>query len=252
MVTAPIRTAFSKRINRRLFLSSAAATTVCTGVAAAPEHAEPAPVPEVIPIGPAERPQTDIEAWNVGLITAYRPELTLAENQARDRELRADLYCFGLYHVRGRYVENYLSPDARPDDVHGYLVIGNSDDSGNLKGFLRKCGRKYDQDAVIHKGYYRDAELYALKDLRDLGIGEKEKRSLGRFHPDRVGLYYTLMAKRGGSPLPSGLEELQLGPNGEDYLGGRWEDIGLWTVKSFFARVERRVYFDDVGNRQKT
>ena len=154
--------------------------------------------------------------------------------------------------MRGRYVENYLSPNARPVDVHGYLVVGRSDDSGNLKGSLRKCGRKYDQDAVIHKGYYRDAELHALKDLPDLGISDKENKSLGRFHPKRLGLFYTLMTKRGGSPPPSGLEELQPGPNGEDWLGGRWEDIGFWTGKSFFARVERRLHFDDAGNRQKT
>ena len=251
-MTAPILNALTNRINRRGFLSSAAATTVCAGVAVAPEHAAPAPVPEVIPIGPPERPRTDIEAWNVGLITAYRPELTLAENQARDRELRADLYCFGNFHVRGRYVENYLSPDARPFDVYGYLVRGSSDDSGNLKGFLRKCGRKYEQDAVIHKGYYRDAELHALKNLSDLGLSDKENKSLGRFHPNRVGLYYTLMMRRSGSPLSSGLEELQPGPNGEDWLGGRWEDIGFWTRAGFFARAERRVYFDDAGNRQKT
>jgi len=100
------------------------------------------------PIGPAERPRSDIEAWDVGLITAYRPELPLAGNQARNRALLADLYCFGRYHVRGRYVENYRSPDARAVDVQAYLVIGNSDDSGNLKGLLRKCGRKYEQDAA--------------------------------------------------------------------------------------------------------
>ena len=65
-MTAPILNALTNRINRRGFLSSAAATTVCAGVAVAPEHAAPAPVPEVIPIGPPERPRTDIEAWNIG------------------------------------------------------------------------------------------------------------------------------------------------------------------------------------------
>jgi hypothetical protein len=60
------------------------------------------------------------------------------------------------------------------------------------------------------------------------------------------------MMKRGGSPPPSGLEELQPGPNGEDWLGGRWEDIGFWTPQSFFARAERRVYFDDTADNQET
>jgi len=45
--------------------------------------------------------------------------------------------------VRGRYIETHGSPYARPVDEHAYLVFGNDDDSGNLKGFLRKYGRMY-------------------------------------------------------------------------------------------------------------
>jgi hypothetical protein len=117
---------------------------------------------------------------------------------------------------------------------------------------LRKLGRKYGQDAVIHKGYYRDAELHALKDLPDLGMADKEKKILGRFHPNRVGLYYVLMTKRAGSPLPSSIEQLHNGFAHTDWLGGRWEDIEFWMPGSFFSRHERRVYFDDSGNRQET
>jgi hypothetical protein len=62
------------------------------------------------------------------------------ELELGDHEL--DRFVFGLLHVRGRYVENFRSPGARPIDVRGYLVIGNSDDSGNLKGLLRKYGRR--------------------------------------------------------------------------------------------------------------
>jgi hypothetical protein len=32
-----------------------------------------------------------------------------------------------------------------------------------------------------------------------------------------------------------------------DWLGGHWEDIGLWTGRSFFDRVERRIFFDEAG-----
>jgi hypothetical protein len=74
--------------------------------------------------------------------------------------LWADLLHLGRLQVRGRYVENYGSRHAKPMDVRAYLVIGRSDDSGNLKGALRKYGRQYEQDAVIHKGYYRDAERH--------------------------------------------------------------------------------------------
>jgi hypothetical protein len=61
--------------------------------------------------------------------------------------------------------------------------------------------------------------------------------------------YYTLMTK-GGACAPSiALKDLQSGPDGVDWLGGRWEDIGLWTPKSFFSRAEQRVAFDEAGSR---
>jgi hypothetical protein len=122
----------------------------------------------------------------------------------------------------------------------GYLVFGNDDDSGNLKGFLRKYGTKLDQDSVIHKGYYRDAHLRALRNLPALGMNDRGAKSLGRFCPSQLGPLYTLMTSgyRGAASLP--LDYLQSGPNGVDWLGGRWDDIGLWTPKSFFNKLERR------------
>ena len=38
-------------------------------------------------------------------------------------------------------------------------------------------------------------------------------------------------------------KDLQSGLDGVDWLGGKWEDIGLWT---FFSRAERRVVFDEL------
>src|SRR6266478_6554854 len=127
---------------------------------------------------------------------------------------------FGLLYLRGRYIENYGLPCARSTDEHAYLVRGNDDDSGNLKGFLRKYGRKYEQDGVIHKGYYRDAHFHALRDLPGLGMTDGDWKSLGRFHPNRLGVLHTLMTR--GRPAPSiALEDLHSGPDGVDWLGGR-------------------------------
>ncbi len=50
------------------------------------------------------------------------------------------------------------------------------------------------------------------------------------------------MTRRGAPRLS--LDKLCAGWDGEDWLGGRWEDIGFWTPKSFSARAERRVYFE--------
>ncbi len=73
-------------VTRRRFLSAAAGAAVF-----ARADAEPAPAPLMVEAGRAQRPKTDVEAWNVGLITACRPGLTFAENHARDQRLWADI-----------------------------------------------------------------------------------------------------------------------------------------------------------------
>ena len=230
------------QIDRRRFLVSA--TVACTGVAAPVEQVEAAG-PVVVRIGPPERPRTDIESWNIGLITAYRRELTPPENQARDAELRSEIRrCFGLLHLRGRYIENYGLPCARPTDEHAYLVICNDDDSGNLKGFLRKYGRRYEQDSVIHKGYYRDAHLHALRCLPRLGMSDVEAKSLGRFHPNRLGIVHADDQRR-DLPAEHRTQGSSARPERTRLARGRWEDIGLWTPTSFFSRTERRVTFEE-------
>jgi hypothetical protein len=231
-------------VNRRGFLLSVTATVASTGVAPAAEEINAAER-EVVGIGPPERPRTDIDAWNVGLISARRPELTPAQNLIRDGELRAEIrQCFGLLHLRGRYVADYGLPHVNAREEYACFVISHADDSGKLKGFLKKYGRKYGQESVIYKGYYRDAILLALRDLPAFGIKDGEMRSLGRFHPDRLGILYTLMTRGGMCPPDVALEDLRPGPDGVDWLGGRWGDIGLWSPKSFFNRTERRMIFD--------
>jgi hypothetical protein len=250
-VTNPIRSFLSDKLSRRGFLSSAAATGVSSTAVAAAAMDEPGSSPEIIPIGPPERPLTDIEAWNVGLISASRPELSRAENHARNLGLLVELARFGRYRVRGRYIENFGQPHARAIEAHAILVIGDDDDSGNLKGFLRKAGRKYEQDAIIHKGYYRDAELHALRDLPDLRLSDKERKNLGHFSPDLLPFYYALIMFRSRIQLPTELAHVEAVSDGIDWLGGRWEDIGYWTIPSFFARVERRVRFAASGQTLK-
>jgi hypothetical protein len=197
------------QLDRRRFLTAAAATTAAFGPVAAP----PACPVEIVRAGPRQRPEGDIEAWNVGLITAHRPGLTAAQNRGRMGELRADI---GLYQVRGRYVPE---PGAEPIEENAFRLFGSTDDSGNLKGLLRKFGRKFGQEAVIWKGYYRDVLLFALKDLPALGLANGETKNLGRFDPNLTGQYHALLAR------------------GLRGAAGQWAGLGIWTQPAFFNRV---------------
>ena len=155
--------------------------------------------------------------------------MSLAENTHRNATLREEIRKggFGLLHWRGRYIP---SAGVGPIEQHAFLVIGSADDSGNLKGFLRKMGRKFNQDAVVWKGYYRDVLLFALKDLSAMGMADGDVQSLGRFHPHRIAHYYALMTR-------------------SDLAGGTWNDFGIWTQPTLLNPESRRVVFDDSGNR---
>ena len=65
-------TSISSNMNRRRFLVSATATVACAGATTIPEEVKSAPMPEVITIGPRERPPGDIESWNLGLARLRR------------------------------------------------------------------------------------------------------------------------------------------------------------------------------------
>jgi hypothetical protein len=105
------------QLDRRRFLTAAAATTAAFGPVAAP-RAEPV---EVVRAGPRQRPEGDIEAWDVGLmVNQRRPGLTAAQNRGRMGELRTDVgNRFGLYQVRGRYVP---TPGAEPIEEWEWVV----------------------------------------------------------------------------------------------------------------------------------
>jgi hypothetical protein len=123
---------YARGFNRRHFLTGLGTTTASASIS-------PAGATEVIRIGPRQRLESDIEAWNVGLITAHRPELSPAENTHRNSALQAEIRKggFGLLHWRGRYIG---SAGAGPIEQHAFLVISSADDSGNLsKAF---CGKR--------------------------------------------------------------------------------------------------------------
>lgn len=91
---------------------------------------------------------------NVGMVTAFRRTFDLAENRSRNRELQAQIRAagFGFLRLGGYWIEDKGLPTETPVEEESFFVIGSKDDDqGKMLGFLRKMGKKYEQDAIIYK-----------------------------------------------------------------------------------------------------
>jgi hypothetical protein len=138
---------------------------------------------------------THTQGRNIGMITAHRGENTAAENKALNSDLEGHIRKagFGFLKVKGRYVENHGTPQARNVDEHSYLVIGKKgDDKGHLLHFLKAHGAQYKQDSILHKAHDEDnAALHGTKEGGFPGLGVKH--DVGTWHPNRAGEFHTAM-----------------------------------------------------------
>jgi hypothetical protein len=206
---------FDLQLDRRRFLLTAA-VAAATGSVFAASATQAAEAAGTVHPQPTEG---NVDAWNVGLITAHRPEVTPDENSLRMGGLRTDIGGrFGVLEVRGRYLPG---DGAEPIEERAFLLRSKANDSGNLKGFLRKVGRKFGQEAVIWKGDGQDVVLFALKEWPALGLRIGDKKNLGPFRTNQIAQYHALL---------------------QDGASGQWEDLGVWTMRSFFSRQSRRVF----------
>jgi hypothetical protein len=223
-------------VNRRVFLGGLAGTTVSTTPAIAGRKDAECH----LRLGP-ERPRTDAESWNIGIISAYRPDLSPSENLHRKMDLWDafwDRYSLPL-HLRGKFVP---SPGAEPVEQHAFFLHSEADDSGNLKGFIRRIGRQFGIRSIIHKGYRRDVMLHALQDLPLLGMKDRETKSLGQFNPRHLARYIAVMTR--AMALPNDVwAETRPSPDFIDENGGAWTDFGIWTQRTFFNRTSRQLPF---------
>lgn len=152
---------------------------------------------------------------NIGSITANRATNTPAKNAELNKELELSIRKnFGIIKVKGASLE-----DGKHVFENSFFVIGKEgDDSGNLFGFLKQEGEKYNQDSVLYKPFGDDhAYLIGLKDGVFPGLGVKHDS--GIFHPNRAGEYFSLLK---GKPF-------------------MFESIQFLNVKSFFSRTETEI-----------
>lgn len=94
-----------------------------------------------------------------GTITAFRDKrdcgksdlYTRGQKKARNKTLLAQLLRegFSVTSVKGKYIENYGSPDAKEVGESVFLVV-DIKDSGKLKRVLMKLGEEYEQDSILY------------------------------------------------------------------------------------------------------
>jgi hypothetical protein len=100
-----------------------------------------------------------IQKHDYGTITAFRyaPECgtgepyTYRQNQQRNASLLAKLRVagYGVTSIKGSYIENYGSADAREVGENSFLVV-DVQDKGNLRENLLKLGEEFEQDSIIY------------------------------------------------------------------------------------------------------
>ena len=104
---------------------------------------------------------------DTGIVTAYRSrkykivngkpipefsdeEYTKKENQQRNKSLLAKLQSkgYGVTSVKGAYIENYNTPEAKEVGEHSFFVV-DLKQKGNLLKDLRKFGEFFYQDSIL-------------------------------------------------------------------------------------------------------
>lgn len=130
----------------------------------------------------------------MGMITAYRGQYSIEQNEKRNSQLISDIRSagFGYVPVTGFYVENPGTEDEQKVTEKSFVVISSANDSGRLRFFLEKSGKKYDQDSVLYKDAATDeAVLIGTASGRWPGLNVEVK--VGKWKPNSIGSYYTKM-----------------------------------------------------------
>ena len=173
----------------------------------------------------------------IGIITAHRGEFSAGgrdtegrTNQQRNEALQKDIrgHGFGFIHLRGRYVENHGTPDARPVDEHSFMVTSGPEKAKDLRSFLVKHGEKYGQDAVLYK---HPSNPHATL-IGTRGEDRGKETDTGPFHANRMPEYHSVLT-RGGGKSGANPRTFAFGENWEG-----WETFGLFNPLSFFTRKE--------------
>ena len=139
---------------------------------------------------------SSISKYQCVIISAFRGNLTKDENLKRDKNLKLEITKegYGITEIKGVYIENYKSENARRVFEQSLFVVNKNDDP-NFRNFMIKLGEKYDQDSIliIPEGV-KGAFLYGTNDTGYPGKYEMEE--VGKLKMKEDGEFYS--KKSGG------------------------------------------------------
>lgn len=124
----------------------------------------------------------------IGIMTAFQSGRTERDNMDALAKLAGDIQSagYGYFYLDGHYTHE----SGEPVDERSIFIVGNRGDDGNLKGQLRQWRERYGQESVLYRpmGQTTAYLLFA-----------NSEQSIGEFHPNRLGDYYSRLRSRPGT-----------------------------------------------------
>jgi len=167
-----------------------------------------------------------------GAITAYRGEFTHRENQQRNRSLLAKLQGLGysVTAIKGSYIENHGSEDAKEVSEHSYFVASKTEgnDAGKLEKDLIQLGSTFDQDSILSIPYGEKARLVGTSQRENAWPAYGQREQVGGFKGGKAAEFMSRVNNR--SFVFEDIEDIGTinGRWGNSILAAKdWQDIEI-------------------------
>lgn len=125
------------------------------------------------------------------IITAFRDEYTLSQNRRRNAQLKNAIRSngFGFVKIIGSWIENQGTENEIKVTEESFFIT--SENGSELKGFIKKMIKKYDQDAAV----FRNSDT---KDGKAILINNNMSETpLGRLVPGKEGDFMSRIKGKG-------------------------------------------------------
>lgn len=102
------------------------------------------------------------QEYPVGIMTAFRGENTLKQNEAANSALASSFrkLGFGFVWIDGAWIENRGTKSEEHVSEVSILVIGSEGDDKKMFSSLVEGSKKYNQDAFVYKGSGKKIGIY--------------------------------------------------------------------------------------------